>query len=420
MIAKRFIAIFFPAAEFDVTTRISKVGEHEFFTEGKILVNPGWLAVYGKSAAGPESDIIPALSEADGKPANANVFEVNATKEVTKPPARYTEATLLAMMESAGKMVDDEELAEAMKERGLGTPATRAQTIDHLISLKYIERNKRDLIPTPKAEDLFSFLDAFDINVLSSPTMTGEWEYKLRQMEQGKLDRESFIDGIVELTKHIVEKIKLFEETDKALRQSTLISPSDNLPMHETLKDFRSQDGKIILPKTLSGRKMLIPELEELLQNKKLGPIEGFRSKLGKLYSAALIIDETGKINFSFEKKPEHIDDPSLTIDKLQTYDIICKCSCNDCGGNVYDYDNAYICENFINKNHKCLMRIGKHVLGKELNRDQAIKLISNGKTDVIEGFRSKKTGRLFPAVLSFSAGKLNFEFQPKDRVANR
>ncbi|MDR1457948.1 MAG: DNA topoisomerase 3, partial [Puniceicoccales bacterium] len=230
MIVRRFIAIFFPSAEFDVTTRISMVGNHEFFTEGKVLVNPGWLAVYGKVAAGPESETIPAISEQDGKPAKANVLEVNLVKDATRPPARYTEATLLAMMEGAGKMVDDEELAEAMKERGLGTPATRAQTIDHLISLKYIERNKRDLIPTPKAEDLFAFLDAFNISVLSSPALTGEWEYKLRQMEQGKLDRESFINGIVELTKDIVEKIKLFEETDKTLRQSTLISPSDNLP----------------------------------------------------------------------------------------------------------------------------------------------------------------------------------------------
>ncbi|MDR0351683.1 MAG: DNA topoisomerase 3 [Puniceicoccales bacterium] len=422
MIAKRFIAIFFPAAEFDVTTRMSKVGHHEFFTEGKVLAKPGWLTVHGKAAADPENETIPALSEQDGEPAKANVIEVRASKEATKPPPRYTEATLLAMMESAGKMVDDEELAEAMKERGLGTPATRAQTIDHLISLKYIERNKRDLIPTPKAEDLFTFLDAFNINILSSPALTGEWEYKLRQMEQGNLDRESFINGIVDLTKDIVEKLKLFNETDKALRQSNLISPSDNLPMQETLKDFRSQDGQIVLPKTLSGRRMLSHELEELLRNKKVGPIDGFRSKLGKLYSATLVLDETGKISFSFEKNTEHADDPLITIEKLQTCEIICKCLCNNCNGNVYDYENAYICENFINKDKeaRCTLRIGKYVLGKELSREQAIKLISDGKTDMIDGFRSKKTGRLFSAILIFNQGKLSFEFQTKSKAVNK
>ncbi|MDR2735816.1 MAG: DNA topoisomerase 3 [Puniceicoccales bacterium] len=417
MIALRFIAIFFPAAEFNVTTRVSKVGELEFLTEGKVLAEPGWLAVYGRSATGPDAETIPALAEQDGNPAKANVLEVNAVKEATKPPARYTEATLLAMMEGAGKMVDDEELAEAMKERGLGTPATRAQIIDHLISLKYIERNKRDLMPTPKAEDLFTFLDAFNINVLSSPTMTGEWEYKLRQMEQGNLDRESFINGIITLTKDIVEKIKLFEEADKIIRLSTLISPSDNLPMQETLKDFRSQDGKIVLLKTLSSRRMAISEFEELLRNKRVGPLEGFRSKLGKLYSASLIIDDSGKVNFSFEKNLEHMDDPTITVERLRSYEGIGKCQCENCDGTVYDYENAYICENFIKKDKasRCMFRIGKYVLGKELTREQAAKLLANGKTDVIEGFRSKKTGRLFSAALIFKEGKLGFEFQPKE-----
>ncbi|MDR1458584.1 MAG: topoisomerase C-terminal repeat-containing protein, partial [Puniceicoccales bacterium] len=159
-----------------------------------------------------------------------------------------------------------------------------------------------------------------------------------------------------------------------------------------------------------------------LLRHKKIGPIDGFRSKLGKLYSATLILDETGKVNFSFEKTTESIDDPSLTIEKLQTYETICKCLCDNCKGNVYNYENAYICENFINKdkNLKCTLRIGKYVLGKELNKDQAIKLISDGKTDVIDGFRSKKTGRLFSASLIFNQGKLSFEFQPKAKAMNK
>ena len=134
MITRRFIAVFFPSAEFDVTTRMSAVGEHNFKTEGKVLAVPGWLAVYGKG--GTAGETLPALTDADGNPANAKVVSVDLKKETTKPPPRYSEATLLSAMEGAGKLVDDEELAEAMKEKGLGTPATRAQTIEHLYALK--------------------------------------------------------------------------------------------------------------------------------------------------------------------------------------------------------------------------------------------------------------------------------------------
>ena len=143
MIARRFVAVFHPSAEFDITTRISRVGAHAFKTEGKVLTKPGWLAVYGKTTVdddSPDSKALPALDPADGSPARAKTVEAELHEEATKPPPRYTEATLLSAMEGAGKLVEDEELAEAMKERGLGTPATRAETIDGLINTRYMER----------------------------------------------------------------------------------------------------------------------------------------------------------------------------------------------------------------------------------------------------------------------------------------
>ncbi len=164
MIARRFIAAFYPAAEFDVTTRISTVApRHEFKTEGKVMTSAGWLAVYGRATVedgAADAHALPALSAADGSPPQAKVAEPVLHAETTKPPPRYTEATLLSAMEGAGKLLDDEELAEAMKERGLGTPATRADTIDGLMNQKYMERGQRELIPTAKAEQLLQFLSA--------------------------------------------------------------------------------------------------------------------------------------------------------------------------------------------------------------------------------------------------------------------
>jgi len=198
MIARRFVAVFFPAAEFDITTRLSTVApNHDFKTEGKVLTFPGWLAVYGKTTVdddAPDSKALPALSDEDGKPAKAKTLDPVLHAETTKPPPRYTEATLLSAMEGAGKLVDDEELAEAMKERGLGTPATRADTIDGLINQKYMERGQRELIPTAKAEQLIQFLSAVKAEALTSPAMTGEWEFKLRQMEHDKFPRPKFMD----------------------------------------------------------------------------------------------------------------------------------------------------------------------------------------------------------------------------------
>jgi DNA topoisomerase-3 len=186
MIARRFVATFHPAAEFDVTTRTSTVKGHAFKTEGKVLTAPGWLAVYGKTTDDESADAkaLPALSPEDK--AQARTLSAELHSETTKPPPRYSEATLLSAMEGAGKLVDDEELAEAMKERGLGTPATRADTIEGLVNQKYLDRNQRELVPTAKAEQLIQFLTAVKADDITSPAMTGEWEFHLREMEHGK------------------------------------------------------------------------------------------------------------------------------------------------------------------------------------------------------------------------------------------
>jgi DNA topoisomerase-3 len=193
MVVRRFLAVFYPAAEFLTTTRITRVEGEPFKTEGKILVSPGWLAVYGKDAQGAddEANLVPVAPK---ETVNTETVEVKPNQ--TKPPARYNEATLLSAMEGAGKLVDDEELRAAMAARGLGTPATRAAIIEGLIAEKYIHREGRELVPTAKAFSLMVLLKGLGIPELFSPELTGEWEHKLALMESGEMTREEFMAEI--------------------------------------------------------------------------------------------------------------------------------------------------------------------------------------------------------------------------------
>ena len=176
LVTKRFLAVFYPHAEFLNTRRITRITSPDatdaFLTTGKILVTPGWLAVYGREpgvAAG--KDELCAVSEGE----SAQVTDIEVKHEETKPPARFNEATLLSAMEGAGKLIDDEELREAMSERGLGTPATRAATIEGLIRQKYIERDGREILVTRKGLRLIEITDELGIHALASASMTGDW-----------------------------------------------------------------------------------------------------------------------------------------------------------------------------------------------------------------------------------------------------
>lgn len=414
LIVRRFLAVFYPAAEFDITTRCSKVGNYEFWTEGKVLTYPGWLAVYGKSNDTEET--LPGLSNSGNKTIEAKVVTVNQEEDKTRPAARYTEASLLSMMETAGRMLEDEELADAMKERGLGTPATRAQIIEHLIDLKYMERNKKELVPTTKAEGLFDYLNITGIQVLSNPIMTGEWEYKLLQMEQGLLAREEFMAEIKALTSELVEKIKNFDETAQPPKESSLISFTDHLPMFEYIKYYKSQDEKLTLNKVIGGRRMAFEELESLVANKETDLLEGFRSRIGKIFSAKLVINENNEIKFSFDQQQKELENTNeLTIEKLKEFNIVGKCRCTGCDGNVYMSEGFYICEHNLREENKCPMRVGRRILEQTVSPEQMKKMLIDGKSDLLENFCSKKSGRIFAAYILLSEeGKISFEFPPR------
>ena len=415
MVVRRFIAAFYPSAEFDITTRTSKVGDHNFKTEGKVLVEPGWLAVHGK--VGNAQETLPALSAKDGDPAKAKISNVEINDEETKPPPRYSEATLLAAMEHAGKFVEDEELAEAMRGKGLGTPATRAQIIEHLIKEKYIDREQRELIPTIKAENFIEFLKVLNIGDLTSPTMTGEWEYKLQQIEDGTLTRKEFMDGIKEMTNKIVERAKEFDESKTETKETDIISPTDNKPLKETFRAYRSQDEKLTIYKTMGNRRLSEDEIKELLEKKVIGPLDGFKSKAGNPFSAMLKIDEDFKVKFDFGTSDEEAGQP---IDLTQ-FEVICSCPkaakglCSHKEGQVYAAPNAYQCEHHKEKGTKCDFRVSRTLLSRVIPEEQFLKLVKDGKTDLLEKFKSKRTKRFFSAHLILKDdGGIGFEFPPK------
>ncbi|MDD2764084.1 MAG: DNA topoisomerase III [Opitutaceae bacterium] len=417
MIARRFIAVFHPAAEFDITTRISTVAGHDFKTEGKVLTFAGWLAVYGKTTVdddAPDAKSLPALDPADGRPPKAQMISSELHSETTRPPPRYTEATLLSAMEGAGKLVDDEDLAEAMKERGLGTPATRADTIDGLINQKYVERQQRELVPTAKAEALLQFLAAVQAEGLTKPDMTGEWEYKLRQIEHGKFSRAKFMEEIVEVTKGIVERVKTFEESLDDARRTDWKSPTDGQPMLETLRAYKSQDGLLTIYKIIGNRRIEEAEARELAEKGQIGPLDNFRSKAGRPFSAILRIDPTEKkVVFQFDGQRDGNGNVKIDFTGLQPIGPAPEKF--GPGAEVYETPQSYVVRRVENGEDKILVRCSRRILARDIPREQFLKMIETGRTDLLEKFWSQRTRRPFSAFLVLKPDlTTGFEFAPR------
>jgi len=408
MIARRFIAIFFPPAEFDVTTRKSAIGDHVFKTEGKVLAVPGWMEVYSRGSIAGSTDTLPALSSEDGDPSRAAIAEIEAVGEATRPPARFTEATLLSAMEGAGKLVEDDELAEAMGEKGLGTPATRATIIERLIQERYMERDQRNLAPTPKAEVLMDFLAVIKAEALTKPELTGEWEHKLHKIENGELSREAFMKEIVEMTKEIVEGIKTYEEKFEDLLPSDLKCPYSGEPLYESLRAYRTKENDFAIYKIIGNRKMPKEELKELLETKKIGPIDGFRSKNGKNYTAFLYLDEESKrVKFDFGNGGNG--------DAINFSEMTPVAKCPRTGGDIYETASQFVVRVEEKGEEKTPIKVSRKILDREIPLEQVIKLLETGKTDLLNKFWSKRTRRPFDAYLVLKdSGQTGFEFPPR------
>ena len=421
LVVKRFLAVFFPPAEFLVTTRITEVSGHQFKTEGKVLVAPGWLQVYGKEVQADDANLVP-VSPGE-KPLTEKIEAVGL---VTKPPARYTEATLLSAMEGAGKLMDDDDLREAMAGKGLGTPATRAAIIEGLLYEKYMVREGRELIPTAKAFQLMTLLRGLDVTELTAPELTGEWEHKLSLMEKGAMSREAFMREIAQMTQIIVKRAKEYDSDTIPGDYATLATPCPNCGgrVRENYRRFACVGEKtpgdtgcgFSISKIPGGRQFETPEVEQFLQNREIGPLQGFRSKMGRPFAAILKIvpdDETKNLKLEFDFGQSNDDENSEPVD-FGGQESLGKCPKS--GGDVYELGLSYVCEHAINPPKTCDFKTGKIILQQEVGPDQVRKLLETGRTDLLPGFKSSRTNRFFKAFLVWDAakGKVGFEFEPR------
>lgn len=435
LVVRRFMAVFFPAAQYQITTRISQVAQHHFKTEGKVLIHPGWLAIYGKEAAsetdgGKDGDKgQPLVAVQPGE--HPRVALAQAKPLHTKPPARYSEATLLGAMESAGKQVEDEELRSAMQEKGLGTPATRAAIIEGLLSEKYLLREGRELLPTAKAFQLMTLLRGLDVQELCKPELTGEWEYKLAQMERGELPRAQFMQKIAQMTERLVQKAKEYDRDTIPGNYATLASPcpqcdgivKENYRRYAcTGADGAGEGCGFSFTKSPAGRTFETHEAETLLRERRIGPLEGFRSKAGWPFTSELAIvsdKDTGQFKLEFD-----FGDDKASEENAEIVDFSGQTSlgaCPACGAPVFAHGSNYVCSKAVptaaQPAPSCNFKSGQIILQQPIAPEQMQKLLATGKTDLLDKFISNRTRRAFKAHLVWdqAGGKVGFEFEQRE-----
>ena len=414
LVVRRFMAIFFPAAEFKVTTRITEVSGHLFKTDGKILTSPGWLAVYGKSIQDDKELVAVAPNE------KVQTESVSPVPLKTKPPARYTEATLLSAMEGAGKLIDDDDYREAMSEKGLGTPATRAAIIEGLLAEKYMVREARELIPTAKAFQLMTLLRGLGVEELTQPALTGNWEHKLALMEKGQIDRNTFMQEIAQITQRIVKRAKEYDSDTIPGDYADLQTPCPHCGglVKENYRRFACEKCGFSISKIPGGRAFEYDEAEALIANKEIGPLQGFRSKMGRPFAAIIKLvaipeDDKDYPNAGFKLEFDFGNSQDDDTEEVDFTGQTALGACPKCSGAVYEHGMKYLCERSVGPSKSCDFSTGKVVLQQEISREQVSKLLSEGKTDLLTNFKSLRTGRGFKAYLARQAdGKIGFEFE--------
>jgi DNA topoisomerase-3 len=411
MVTKRFLAVFFPPAEFLETVRITRVEGEPFKSTGKVLIKPGWLEVYGKEAQGEDEQ--PSLAPVQPKE-TVQTTDVEVKDNKTKPPPRFTEATLLSAMEGAGKLVDDEELREAMSERGLGTPATRAAIIEGLITEAYLHRNGRELVATAKAFSLMQLLDGLGVNELRQPEMTGDWEFQLKKMERGQLPRDQFMSEIRRFTEEIVRKAKLYDK-DTIPGDFGVISapcPKCGGVIHERFREWKCQQCDFYVRRVMSGRMFEPEEVETLLREKQIGPLQGFRSMKGFPFAAVIKLTPEQEVKFDFGNEDQN-GGAAEEVDFTGKEPLG---KCPKCQANVFENGMNYVCEKAVGAARTCDFKTGAVILQQPVEKTQVSKLLAEGRTDLLKNFVSKKTNRKFEAFLVFKEGKVGFEFAPRER----
>jgi DNA topoisomerase III len=327
LVARRFLAVFHPDAVFENTRLETTVASYVFRTRGRLLVVPGWRGAYGELGSAERSDdddeganqLLPRLEQGE----DVRTLEVDAAEKETKPPRRYSDASLLGAMETAGKLVDDEELREAMKDSGIGTPATRAAIIERLIDVGYVEREARALVCTEKGVNVVRFLGE---HALTSPSMTGDWEHRLSRIEEGEESRERFMGDIAAFARETVAVLDEKLKEVRIPRANLGPCPVCGRDIVENRKGFscwsREDPGcGFVIWKSKAGKTLPAAVARELIATARTAkPVTGFKGRSGRSFRARLALMQTddGKWRVEFDEpwaregaKPPESSEPS-------------------------------------------------------------------------------------------------------------
>lgn len=412
LVVRRFMSVFYPAAEYNVTTRVTVVDGESFLTEGKVLVKAGWLEAAGR--AGKSAEELPPIAPSER--VLAKIVEDKADK--TRPPARFTDATLLSAMESAGKKLEEGELRDAMAEKGLGTPATRAQTIEGLIDQKYLRRDGRDLIPNAKAFQLMQLVEGLKIAALKEAKLTAEWEHQLSLIEAGQASRDEFMSEIRKMTEQIVEQAKNYEGDSVPIENPIHFKNRCPACGGEIVENYRrfactTPGCYFSLSKHPAGRVFEPEEVEELLAHHRVGPLSGFMSKRGFPFESELILekdpatDQWG-MRFDFEER-EPIDEAEVAAAP-----VVGKCP--NCGADVIELNGQYVCTAALKPGAKCRFRMGQTILQRPITHEEFASLMDDGRTPLLDGFISKRSNRAFKAYLVYDKKRQSVGFEFEER----
>ncbi|MFA5504430.1 MAG: DNA topoisomerase 3 [Vulcanimicrobiota bacterium] len=443
LVMRRFLAAFYPPAEWMKVERTTVVEGHHFRTRGRFLHVPGWYEVYGKDAA-EETDVLAELGKAgagwsDRVKASAGSLpqlksgqslilcdSTESESDQTRPPARYSEARLLSLMEHAGRQVNDDEITEVLRGKGLGTPATRADIIENLVTKQYARRAERTLRATPKGILLIDLLRRMGADRLSSPLLTGEMEMRLQEVEQGQRTREQYIQEVVEYTEDIVEKAKTFQY-DELYQGDAPLGPCPIAPQLQVVERSRfycSEDnlGKdsagvgFIIWKERNGRYLDRVTIRELLEHGETPLLEGFLSANGQGYSGILKLNEKGELQLvSEDGTPMGGSVAEITEDSQP----VCPCPFGS-GRMIFETETTYQCQcdDSCKEAYPKIKKVAilpKIVCKREMSVEEAKKFFVDGITEEIPDFISRY-GRPFKAKLKLKDnGKHGFEFAPRE-----
>ena len=362
----------------------------------------------GEGGAANDSDEITNLVEAfpEWNVGDCSPFDsVELQKKKKSKPKYYTEATLLAAMKTAGKQIENEELAEAMKDRGLGTPATQAGIIETLKKRGFIEAQKNYLVSTARGREVIALMD----EKVKSPEMTGEWEYKLSQVEKGTLSPVEFRDGIVEYVKQLFADLhaRYACQFERETVTEKLNCPKCGGALDTAPWGYVCPNAEcgFRFGHTVAGKMLAHSEVKALLAGETVGPLSGFKSKKGSEFSAKLTLDKDFNIQFAFES------DGKFHGQKTDY-------KCPLCGSLLEENKNAIFCTGAAQSGEPCNFTLFKTIAGHTLTAKEIAALFGSGHTPLIQGFKSKK-GTEFAATLKWGEGadkgRAVFEFQHRD-----